>query len=660
MEERSKQFMETAVKDFKVFIDTCSLLHVGADRFWINIVPVLEREKKSVIVPYRVYEELEKFAGNQALCLKKNPNDPKFNLKAKKSLENVVKLQKAKLVEIFGDSTDNFADNVFLTVFTQFRMKYNLMLITQDGNLARDITNIDKSKSVTKCKKISVAQIDTDGVLRAFEFKKQPKAIQSATSKKISQPKENNNMHIPDEEKFALAKTITAVSGTVSASYIPKEGDTVIAERSGQKNAVKLVKQVASGGEGIIYTTNKSNIVAKIYKRDKIDKAKYEKLKLMLTKSIDCEGVCFPIAVIYNSKNEFVGYLMKKAQGKELQKCVFIPQLLKKTFPKWKKTDTVQLCITILEKLKYLHDRNIILGDINPNNILVVSPKEVYFVDADSYQVEGFPCPVGTINFTAPEIQLLPSKDFKTFLRTIGNEKFAVATLLFMIMLPGKPPYSIQGGENQIDNIIKGDFAYAFGEKTTGKAPEGMWRFCWSHLPRYLKGDFYETFRKGEPHSTEKTRYSTDVWLQKFESYMRLLENGKLAEQDSMSMELFPTRLKNNPNAANDKKNIVYNHVSCSNCGVAFTITYGEKEFFEKKGYDLPKKCKNCRGNKAGRSAATGTASKPDPSSSARPKASSTGTASQSASLNSTTQVIDNITAISGGISVLMRKLFGR
>lgn len=164
----------------------------------------------------------------------------------------------------------------------------------------------------------------------------------------------------------------------------------------------------------------------------------------------------FPLAVLHNTRNEFVGYLMPEAKGKELQKCVFIPQLLKKTHPDWKKTETVQLCITILKKLKYLHERNVILGDINPNNILVESPTEVYFVDTDSYQIEGFPCPVGTINFTAPEIQ---RKKFDTFLRTLGNERFAVATLLFMIMLPGKSPYSLQGGENQIDNIINGDFA---------------------------------------------------------------------------------------------------------------------------------------------------------------------------------------------------------
>ena len=42
----------------------------------------------------------------------------------------------------------------------------------------------------------------------------------------------------------------------------------------------------------------------------------------------------------------------------------------------------------------YLHERNIIMGDINALNILVVSPTEVYFVDTDSYQIEEFPCPV--------------------------------------------------------------------------------------------------------------------------------------------------------------------------------------------------------------------------------------------------------------------------
>ena len=40
---------------------------------------------------------------------------------------------------------------------------------------------------------------------------------------------------------------------------------------------------------------------------------------------------------------------MRQAHGRELQKCVFQPQLLKKYFPSWTKQDTVTLCITILK-----------------------------------------------------------------------------------------------------------------------------------------------------------------------------------------------------------------------------------------------------------------------------------------------------------------------
>lgn len=650
-EDKSVAFLESSVKDFKIFIDACSLLSEQADKFWLHIVPVLQHEAKSVIVPFRVYEEVKKFAENPTLCAKKK--DPNLNQRAKVALNNIAKLQRAGVVAVFGDKHDNFADNVFQTVFTQFRLKYNLMLITQDRNLASDIITIGKSKSVNTTNRILVEQINKYGYLSVFHFNEQQSTInQRATSPHISEKR----TQIPDDECFAFATSVRKVSGKLSISSTPCEGANLTAERNGMRKPIKLIEAGPSGGEGTIYTTSIQGVVAKIYKPEKLDRAKFEKLSLMMTKSIDCEGVCFPLALLYNHRNEFVGYLMKQASGKELQRCVFIPQLLKKTFPNWNKIDTVTLCITILKKLKYLHERNIILGDINPNNILVISPTEVYFVDTDSYQIEGFPCPVGTINYTAPEIQ---RKEYSSFLRTLGNERFAVATLLFMIMLPGKPPYSLQGGENQIDNIINGDFAYASGSRSTGKAPEGMWRFCWSHLPRYLKDDFYETFRKGGEHSTEKTRYSTGDWLKKFEYYLELLRSGKMASQDSMSIDIFPSRLKKNPKATYircricgnevdedrteqgicqdclkkgdiyhcarcgcemihtnyqkyikhsprydickdclNKRNMVYTTIRCSECGRSFEITNGEKEFFDKKGFQLPKKCKNCRGQR--------------------------------------------------------------
>lgn len=59
--------------------------------------------------------------------------------------------------------------------------------------------------------------------------------------------------------------------------------------------------------------------------------------------------------------------------------------------------------------------------------------------------------------------------------------------------------------------------------------------------------------------------------------------------------------LKKNPNLYGNRlhkdcKDNTYKRVSCSKCGDIFSITYGEKISFEKKGFDLPKKCKSCRG----------------------------------------------------------------
>lgn len=536
-------FLESLVKDYKIFIDTSSLLEESAENFFQNIIPILEREHKSIIITKSVGLELEKLANDPAYCQQKYPNNPELNKTARIVCGNINWLKHANIIEYYGDGDDgDFADNVFLHVFTKKRMQYNLLLITQDRGLAGEIMNLGKDNAAVKgIKKIFVQRLDKDGSLKNI----------------FSPAVETESEEIPRSECFAITKEIVQIEGKIQVSNVPRAGDYVTAIRNDSKKKFRLLEALGAGGEGTIYKTELNGFVAKIYKPEKITRLRYEKLKLMLTKNIDCEGICFPRATIYNQRNEFVGYLMETASGKDLGKSVFMPMLLKKYFPDWNKIDTVQLCITILRKLKYLHDRNIILGDINPYNILVVSPTEVYFVDTDSYQVEGFICPVGTPLFTPPELQ----KKTSYGLRTLGNENFAVATLLFMIMLPGKPPYAKQDGEGIVENIINGDFAYPFLRLKNGKVPTGQWRYCWSHLTYKIKEAFYQTFRYDGTRHAENERPSVRQWLWLFEGYLESLKSGKMTNWDEESILIFPTRWKKDKNRS---------YAKCKLCGREF------------------------------------------------------------------------------------------
>lgn len=314
----------------------------------------------------------------------------------------------------------------------------------------------------------------------------------------------------------------------------------VIADDGKHRKDILLTKKIGAGGEGSVFETNLGNgsaFVAKIYAREKLTDTKCNKLQLMLSKSIQLKGVCFPVALIKNEANETVGFLMPRAKGYELGKSVFMPKVLQKKFPTWTRRETIQLCLTILEKIAYLNEHGIILGDINGQNILVESPDEVFLVDCDSYQIGNYPCPAGTDHFTAPEAQ---GRGYSTFLRTQAMENFAIATLLFMIMLPGKSPYSAVGGASPSENIRNGLFAYESSDN--GKVPPGKWGYIWSHMSFKTREAFVETFRKDGSHFNPSDRLSAHEWIDVFEAYQHGLSH--MLKRDPMAADLFPTRMK--------------------------------------------------------------------------------------------------------------------
>lgn len=311
---------------------------------------------------------------------------------------------------------------------------------------------------------------------------------------------------------------------------LPASGDVV---RTPSGRSLRLAARLSAGGEGAIFETSSADEVCKIYHRDRLTHHRRRKIELMVSRRILRPGICWPTEIVFNQAGEFVGYVMPRASGRTVQSSMFVKPVLERTFPQWKRHDLVNLCIAFVEHIRFLHDLNIIVGDINPLNLLVSEDSSrLYMVDADSFQIEHFPCPVGTVNFTAPELQGL---NYASYLRTKEHELFAIATMVFMFLHPGKPPYSQQGGGSPMDNIKAMDFPYRFAkdeEIHSGKnAPQGPWQRIWSNLPYPLREAFHNTFRLNR-------RTSVDEWLTVLYRYRYSLEKGYTCD------ELFPTGFK--------------------------------------------------------------------------------------------------------------------
>ena len=148
--------IRNVVVNNKVFIDTSSLLALMYPQLKKILFPIFKELGEKLFVPKRVIDELKRF---------ETDSNHKCYEQAHYALKSLARYQKDKLIELRGEESDNpLSDNVFLTVFTKFRMQYQLALITQDVALARDILQLNELKSQNG-KDISAYRITSYGTL---------------------------------------------------------------------------------------------------------------------------------------------------------------------------------------------------------------------------------------------------------------------------------------------------------------------------------------------------------------------------------------------------------------------------------------------------------------------------------------------------------------
>lgn len=499
-----------AMRDCKVLVDTCSWMledktgsgtSTRGANFMLTVVkPLLEQFGNKLIVPDRTRLELEHHAKSMG---EQQPL-------ARVGLDALMQFRKEDLAVLASDpgeaaGSERFADPVFVRMAIRFQSEFDLCFITQDRKLA---TLLLESRQPGTGRKYFVTFIPMRGdLLIPWERKLQslpaghpagrltrfPSDVDSPESMaEVKDRKERfKKPNAYRNHAFRILTNLTQPNpAPLTLTETPKVGSTVIGKKSG---ALILIDKIAAGGEGTVYKTNRPSIVCKVYHAECLTLGRKEKLELMCSREVLIDGVCWPVELVDNVRNEFVGFLMPAATGKTLRTSVFAKLLLAQHFPQWSRVELTQLAITILGVIRELHSIGVLVGDVNPQNILVQSPSRVAIVDADSFQVEGYACPVGTETFTPPNRQ---GQSYTDFLRTHDDELYAVATLLFEILFPGKAPYSSQGGGDVSENIKNMRFPY--GRDADGRPPVGPWQFIWSHLHPRLKENFTAVFARGE------------------------------------------------------------------------------------------------------------------------------------------------------------------
>lgn len=235
-------------------------------------------------------------------------------------------------------------------------------------------------------------------------------------------------------------------------TYFLQHGD-------GTQKRIQLVRKIASGGEGTIHEiAGMEGKVAKIFHKKDIEK--HEKLCAMLANPPESVKsghtfIAWPEQLIFDEQQDLcVGFTMPYIDPMKSHPLLKVYNPLDRSelgldFT-WEYL--VVMAYNLSVAVQELHKRGYVIGDLNESNVLVTEEANVTLVDCDSMQVPGsskfrfgpknyFLCTVGKPEYTPPELQ---GKNFSNVKRGKRHDNFALAVLIFLMLMEGRHPFAIR------------------------------------------------------------------------------------------------------------------------------------------------------------------------------------------------------------------------
>jgi DNA-binding helix-hairpin-helix protein with protein kinase domain len=235
-----------------------------------------------------------------------------------------------------------------------------------------------------------------------------------------------------------------------------------------QSDIVRLGRRIGIGAEGEVYEIqDRSDLVAKIY-HEPPPPAKAE--KLVVLSRLGNERLfnlsAWPVSTLRDAPDgEVVGFVMKKISQAEEVHALHSPKSRLQKFPEASWAFLIYVAANIARAVALIHEHGLVIGDVNPKNILVTRKATVYLLDVDSFQVSAdgktYRCEGGFPEYTPPELQGVAFRDLD---RAQEHDCFGLAVVIFQLLFMGRHPFSgryLGAGEMPLERaIMESRFAY--------------------------------------------------------------------------------------------------------------------------------------------------------------------------------------------------------
>lgn len=497
LEDVQKCIRETVdFADLLVF-DTCSLLHNAGpmrDPFFTILNDVLRERGKFITVPQEIMDELNILQedAKRPEELRKSTHDARHWIKAK----NAAKASN-RTFRICGDGARaSHADARIVSLVDAYHeANKRIVVLTQDWALATELLTLSATPPP-----------DTVRILRV----------------------DHHGRWVPSTPKpFGHGPTITPSSLSVEGVPLhPENSRQTLKLPSGEP--ITLGEVLGKGGEGFVYACG-AEYAVKLYKT--MSEQREAKLcRMVANPPASTDYLAYPKDLVMDANSRVVGTLLPRAHGVNVQTFLrFDPSsgkpLLLKQCPHFRRHHVVEAAQSVARLVAGLHQHGVILGDINLENVLVElpetedSPARSWLIDVDSAQIEGFPCMVEKPEFSVPW-----GKPEATKLKTFTDDDFALAVLLFTILMAELLPYQCRKKEYAVAHH---EGLFPFFDARTRKEflpPVSAYAsLLWGSFPVTLRGRFREIFSVSGRWRQQRKMPWAETWEPLLQEYRQWL-----------------------------------------------------------------------------------------------------------------------------------------